>query len=237
MYPQNQLWSKTWTCKKREKKIPKLWRLRNWIYLRTELFKDLKSALSTLSLEPGLVWITSRGPFQARLFSSSLSLSVLFNSRHREVHVTLGLCQMNSQGLQLPVPRAVVQLGTQKCPFWGCADWQGWVRIWILTLPQVLCKWTAEFKLRRSLECDLIFLALGIQYDELCFSCCWVHLPGYCFCFWRGGKGEIIFFFQSSGQNYLNQTLIFNDTLFSLEQYLNLLEAWPVLVLPALLGA
>lgn len=46
-------------AKKRGKKICKLWSLRNWTYLRTELFQDPKSALFALSPEPGLGWILS----------------------------------------------------------------------------------------------------------------------------------------------------------------------------------
>lgn len=84
-------------AKKQGKKliIPKLWRLRNWIGLRTGLFKDLKSALSA---EPGLGWITEVPPSLDYLIFPCPSLLW----RHREVHGTLGLCQISSQGLQLP---------------------------------------------------------------------------------------------------------------------------------------
>lgn len=184
--------------------------------------------------------MTSRGPFQPRLFYDSLIPSGLFYSRHREVRFTLVLCQMNSKALQLPwkclfawynLPHISVpvreradwhvcwqgawspQQGTvrwvrsqdgwmysqelQRCECFQEWSEDGWVRIWIPILQQMLCKWTTELVLSRSLECYLNFLYLGIKYDELrvCNSQC-VHLHGCCICFWRVSQDEIIFLFE-----------------------------------------
>lgn len=91
--------------------------------------------------------------------------------------------------------------------------------------------------LSRNLERCLIFLNLGIEYDQLCVCSCQCVDPRDFLCFLKNKVRQNGYLFLTVWAKFFKASLGFHDTLCSLGQYLNLLETCLVVGLSALPGA